>query len=349
MQRFALLGAGFIGSVHAANLAAHPDVDLRVVYDVDGGRAEALATRYGARAVTDVRAVFDDDLVDAVLIASSTPSHADHLYRAASAGIAAFCEKPIDLDLEAATAVARDVARAGIPVMVDFNRRFDRDHAELKRIVDAGEIGAVELVQLTSRGPASPPLEYVKNSGGQFRDQTVHFFDLARWITGSDPVAVYAAGSALADPRIRTFNDVDTSIVTLRLPGGGLVQIDSVRRTGYGYDERIEAMGALGLVESGRMASGNVVHRAGPHAVANGLHAGWFDRVAPTYSAALASFVSALENGTPVAVTLDDGLKAQAVAEAATRSLATGRSEPVEYPAPLNEPGKTLHREEARS
>lgn len=331
MKRFALIGAGFIGAVHAANLAAHPDVDFAVVYDIDALRASVVAGAYGARATTVVGEAFDAKQIDAVLIASSTDTHAQHLRRAADAGIAVFVEKPIDLDLGTARATIAYVERSGIPAMVDFNRRFDRDHAELRRIVQGGGIGAVELVQLTSRGPSSPPLGYVQVSGGQMRDQTVHFFDLARWITEEDPVEVYVAGSALADPRIREYGDVDTSVATLRLPSGAIVVIDSVRRTGYGYDERIEAMGALGLVESRRHAAGNVRRLGGASAVADGAHAGWFERMRPTYAASLDAFVVALEAGTPPPVSLDDGEKAQAIAEAATLSLRSGRPERILY------------------
>jgi len=187
MQRFALLGAGFIGSVHAANLAAHPGIDFSLVYDVDQSRAQTLAAAHGARAATELDEVFDRSAVDAVFIASSTDTHATHLRRAAEAGVAVLCEKPIDLDLHRARETAAFAAGHGIPVMVDFNRRFDRDYAELKRIVDAGEIGGIELIQLSSRGPAMPPLSYIATSGGQMRDQTVHFFDLARWPTSSPP------------------------------------------------------------------------------------------------------------------------------------------------------------------
>lgn len=332
MQRFALIGAGFIGAVHAANLAANPDIDFALVYDVDPVRAESIAHAHGAEPAASLGDAFDPARVDAVLIASSTPTHADHLRRAADAGIAAFVEKPVDLDLATVRETVAYVERSGIPAMVDFNRRFDRDHDELRRIVRSGGVGAVELMQLTSRGPSSPALEYVAVSGGQMRDQTVHFFDLARWICGEDPVEIYVTGAALADPRIREYGDVDTSVATLRLAGGGLIQIDSVRRTGYGYDERIEVMGATGLVESGRHREGNVVRYGSAAIGLDGLHAGWFERVRPTYSASLGAFVASLETGAAVPVTLQDGLKAQVIAEAASASLRSGRPERIEYP-----------------
>lgn len=331
MPRFALVGAGFIGSVHAANLAAHPGVDLRLIYDIDHERARALAAAHGSRAATELEEVFDATGVDAVLIASSTDTHAQHLRRAAEAGIAVLCEKPIDLDLDRARSAAAHAAGRRIPVMVDFNRRFDRDYAELQRIVADGEIGEVELVQLSTRGPSLPPLSYIAVSGGQMRDQTVHFFDLARWISDQDPVEVHATGSTLAEPRLAEHDDVDTSVVTLRLPTGALVQIDSARRTGYGYDERIEVLGSTGMAEARRHRTGAVSRYSAGRVVEDGLHPGWFERVRPTYAAALAHFVTALEDGTAPAPSLEDGLKAQAVAEAATRSLRTGRTETIHY------------------
>jgi myo-inositol 2-dehydrogenase/D-chiro-inositol 1-dehydrogenase len=331
--RIALLGAGFIGSVHAANLAANPDVDFALVYDLAPERARAVAAAHGARAAHDLAEVFDSGIVDAVLVASCTDTHAEHLRRAADAGLAVFCEKPIDLDLSRAAATVEYVRRRGVVAAVDFNRRFDRDYAELRRAVEAGEAGDVELVQLSTRGPALPPLPYIAVSGGQLRDQTIHFFDLARWITGLDPVEVFAAGSTLVDPRLADYADVDTSVVTLRLPTGALVQIDSARRSAYGYDERIEVFGSRGMLEARRHRTGSVSRYTAGRVVDDGLPAGWFERVRPTYAAALAAFVADLTRATtaPTAPTLDDGLKAQAIAEAATRSLATGRTEPITY------------------
>jgi myo-inositol 2-dehydrogenase/D-chiro-inositol 1-dehydrogenase len=241
------------------------------------------------------------------------------------------CEKPIDLDLDHATEVVRYATERSTRAMVNFNRRFDRDYAELKRVVDSGEIGDVELIQLSSRGPAMPPLSYIAVSGGQMRDQTVHFFDLARWIAEQDPTEVFAAGSTLAEPRLAEYGDVDTSAVTLKLPSGALVQIDCTRRTGYGYDERIEVLGSTGMVQARRHRTGAVSRYHAGKVIDNGMHPGWFERVQPTYAAALGHFVSCLENGEPITPSLTDGLKAQAIAEAATRSLSSGRSEPISY------------------
>jgi myo-inositol 2-dehydrogenase/D-chiro-inositol 1-dehydrogenase len=332
MLRFALIGAGFIGGVHAANLAAHPEVDFTLVYDVDATRSEAVAMQHHCKIANDLAEVFDPDAVDAVLVASSTDTHADHLRAAAAAGIPVLCEKPVDLDLARAVDVVGYVRDRGVPAMVDFNRRFDRDYAELQRVVTSGAVGDVHLIQMTTRGPVLPPLAYIAVSGGQMRDQTVHFFDLARWISGLDPESVFATGSTMVEPRLADHRDVDLSAVTLRLPGGALVQIDSARQIGYGYDERIEVLGSTGMVEARRHRTGAVVRYGAGHVVEDGMHAGWFERVAPSYRAALDHFVAALRDGTSIGPDLDEALKAQAVAEAATRSLATGEMERVHYP-----------------
>jgi len=331
MQRFALIGAGFIGSVHAQNLASHPEVDFKLVYDLDTQRAATLASQYGAKPAKSLDQIFSNSELDAVFIASSTDSHAQNLKLAADAGLAALVEKPIDLDLETAKSTVAYVERSGIHAMVNFNRRFDRAHAELREYVSTGKIGDVSLLQLTSRGPALPPVDYLRTSGGQFRDQAVHFYDLARWITGQDPVQIHAFGSALTAPEIAEFGDVDTSISSLLFPDGALAQIDCVRHTNYGYDERIEALGSAGMIESERQPSGSVTLFQGQTAQSYGLHQNWFDRVQPTYAASLKAFVQALEEDREVPITLREGLKSQAISQAAVRSLASGYSEIIDY------------------
>ena len=329
--RVALLGAGFIGAVHARNLAAHPAVEFVGVYDVDAERAAQVADVSGV-GVIGIDAALDPAVADAVLIASSTDTHADLLGRAASAGLAVLCEKPIDLDLARAIDTVERAEATGCVAMVDFNRRFDADYAALHAAVTAGDIGEVEFVQMTTRGPVVPPISYLAVSGGQMRDQTVHFFDLARWITGMDPVSVFASGSVVTDPRVADVGDLDLSLVTLRMPTGALVSIDSARRTAYGYDERIEVMGSAGLIEAGRQQTGSITRFGAGHAIVDGLHPGWFERVADTYGRALDHFVSAVSSGEDIGPTLSEALKAQAIAEAATRSLTSGRLETIHYP-----------------
>ncbi len=322
MVHFALVGAGFMGNVHAANLARHPVVSLDFVADIDVERARATADKYGASTI-EVDSVFESN-VDAVLIASSTDTHADLMERAAAVGQAIYCEKPIDLDIDRAKRASRAVERAGVPFMIGFNRRFDLSHAGVKNAIDDGEVGRIEIVQLTSRGPTPPPLSYLEVSGGQMRDQAIHFFDLARWLTGDEPVEIFAIGDALVDPAVGEAGDVDTSLVVMRMASGALCQIDCSRRTAYGYDERLEVFGSLGMVESRRQRTRHVSLYKGRNVVEDGMHPGWFERVEDTYRAALDAFVRVLEGEDLDLPSLGDGLAAQTIADAATLSLQSG-------------------------
>lgn len=331
MIRFALLGAGFIGKVHAASLAMHPEVQLKYVFDIAKERAAEIAKEHGGEATDDLNLIFNKANVDAILIASSTATHSLFLKRAADIGMPAYCEKPIDLDLATARETVEYCESKNHFAMVGFNRRFDRDHSEVQLAVQSGEIGDVELVEMSARGPSMPAIEYLRTSGGIFRDSTIHFFDLTRWISGQDPIEVFATGSTLVDQSLQEFGDVDTAIVTLKLPNGGLVVLDNTRRAGYGYDEKIEVFGSKGMIESRRNRTGSVSRYVHGQVVESGLHSSWFDRVQPTYFQALSTFVSALKDGKMPQPSLRDGLKAQALAEAATNSLHSGRAEKVNY------------------
>ncbi len=219
----------------------------------DGGRCRAgarpaLAARYGARAVT-VSEALRSDVIDAVLIASSTPSHAELLEAAARAGKAVYCETDRPFHGRAREVVERVLPK--VPVTVGFNRRFDSSHQQLRRQLEQGAIGRVELVQMVCRASSMPPLDYLRSSGGQMRDQAIHFFDLLRFLTGDEVHTVAAMGAALALPEIAEFGDVDTSILMMQMRGGALAQLDNTRRTGHGYDERITLLGAEGALESG--------------------------------------------------------------------------------------------------
>lgn len=325
MLKVAVIGTGFIGSVHAKNIARHPGAELVAVSDANIEFAKKVAATTGAKAVGDIAEIFSDQAIQAVLIATPTDTHVEYLNRAAAAGKAIYCEKPIGLDYDEAEKAVRAVRAAGVPVMLGFNRRFDASHAAVKEAVDRGEVGKVEIVQLTSRGPNPPPISYVKVSGGQLRDQTIHFFDLLRWLTNDEPVEVYAIGAALVDPAIGQAGDVDTSIVSLRMASGALCQIDSSRRAAYGYDERIEVFGSGGMVESARQNSRGLVLYKGRQIIKDGLHPGWFERIEQSYYDAIDAFLKSLEQGTPPSPSLEDGLKAQLIADKATESIKTGQ------------------------
>jgi myo-inositol 2-dehydrogenase / D-chiro-inositol 1-dehydrogenase len=325
MLKVAVIGTGFIGSVHAKNVALHPDAELVAVSDANLEFANKVAAATGAKAVADIAEIFNNKDIQAVVIATPTDTHVDYLKRAAQAGKAIYCEKPIGLDYEEAEQAVRAVRAAGVPVMLGFNRRFDASHVAVKEAVERGDVGKVEIVQLTSRGPKPPPISYVKVSGGQLRDQTIHFFDLLRWLTNDEPVEVYAIGAALVDPAIGEAGDVDTSIVSIRMATGALCQIDSSRRAAYGYDERIEVFGSEGLAESQRQSfRGHCLYK-GRQIIGDGLHPGWFERIERSYYEAIDAFLKSIEKGLPPSPSLEDGLKAQLIADQATESIKTGR------------------------
>jgi myo-inositol 2-dehydrogenase / D-chiro-inositol 1-dehydrogenase len=326
MLKVAVIGTGFIGSVHAKNIARHPGAELVAVSDANIEFAKKVAATTGAKAAADFAEIFNDKDIQAVLIATPTDTHVDYLKRAAAAGKAIYCEKPIGLDYKEAEQAVRAVRTAGVPVMLGFNRRFDASHAALKEAVDRGDVGKVEIVQLTSRGPKPPPISYVKVSGGQMRDQTVHFFDLLRWLTNDEPVEVYAIGAALVDPAIGAAGDVDTSIVSIRMATGALCQIDSSRRAAYGYDERVEVFGSEGMAESVRQNFRGLSLYKGSQILQDGLHPGWFERIEQSYYEAIDAFLKSIEKGTPPSPSLEDGLKAQLIADTATESIKTGQA-----------------------
>jgi len=329
MLRIAVLGTGFIGSVHVKNVALHPGAELAAVYDINVELAIRAAATTGAKASADVAEIFDNPEIQAVLIATPTNTHVEYLRRAAQAGKAVYCEKPIGLDYQEAQQAVEAVRAAGMPVMLGFNRRFDPNHAALREEVKSGTVGKLEIIQMTSRGPNLPPISYLATAGGQLRDQTVHFFDLLRWISEDEPEEVYVFGAALVDPKVAEVGDIDTSIVTIRLSRGTLCQIDSSRRTGYGYDERIEVFGSKGMVESRRQRFRGVSRYIGDKVIEDGLHAGWFERIEQSYYQALDAFVGAITKGIPPSPSLEDGLKAQLLADKATESLKSGQ--PVKF------------------
>lgn len=330
MIKFALFGAGFIGKIHGANIAKHPKSELVYVYDVVPSAAESLASRLGAKVASSPEEIWASD-VDAVLIASSTNTHADLLSGAIKAGKAVYCEKPVDLDIERVKAVAREAKGSSKPILIGFSRRFDSNHAGIREMLRAGELGKLEMMSITARDPKPPAISYVKVSGGQLRDQTIHFFDMLRWLSGEDPVELFAAGAALVDPAIGEAGDVDTSMLILKFPSGAMCHINCSRRADYGYDERVELFGSQGMALSRRKPRREISLYKGQSIVSEGLHAGWFERMEPTFYQALDALIRAMEGEQVEFPTLADGLKAQSIAEAAVASLKTNQPVKIEY------------------
>ena len=324
MLRFAQFGAGRIGAIHAANLAAMSETQLLYVVDVNADAARSLAVRHGAR-VAGVDAALADPNVDAVIIASSTDTHADLAIAAARAGKAIFCEKPIDLSLKRVDACLAAVRKAKVPMFVGFNRRFDPSFAALQQRIARGEVGNVEQVIITSRDPGLPPISYLKVSGGQFRDMTIHDFDMARWLLGEEPVELFAYGSCLVDPAVAKVGDTDSAMVIMKTASGKLAHINNSRRASYGYDQRIEVHGAKGRLTAGNRTA-TTVELADANAVTSDKPLYFFlERYADAYRVELAAFVDAVVNRKPLPVTAEDGRQAIVLAEAAVKSLTTGR------------------------
>ncbi len=324
MLRFAQFGAGRIGAIHAANLAATRGTRLLHVVDVNADAARTLAERHGAK-VSTVAAALADPAVDAVIIASSTDTHADLAIASARAGKAIFCEKPIDLSLKRVDACLAAVKKAGVPMFVGFNRRFDPSFAALRARIAAGDIGAVEQVIISSRDPGLPPIAYLKVSGGQFRDMTIHDFDMARWLLGEEPVELFAYGSVLVDPAVAKVGDTDSAMIVMKTASGRLCHINNSRRAAYGYDQRIEVHGAKGRLLAGNRTP-TTVELADGQAVSSDKPLFFFlERYADAYRAELAAFVAAVESKSPLPVTAEDGRRAIVLAEAAVKSLKTGR------------------------
>jgi myo-inositol 2-dehydrogenase/D-chiro-inositol 1-dehydrogenase len=320
MISIAVIGAGRIGRIHAHNIAAHAGARLAGIADVDPSAAARLAKDCGAQAIS-LDAAF---AADAVLIGSPTPTHADYIERAAREGRAIFCEKPIDLAADRVRACLDVVRRAGMVLMVGFNRRFDPHFATLKRRMDAGEIGSLELLTIISRDPTPPPPAYVASSGGLFRDMMIHDLDMARFLLGEEPTDLYAAASCLVDPSISAAGDVDTAVVTLRTGGGRLCQISNSRRATYGYDQRIEAHGATGLLRAGNVIASTVELATGAGFVSDPVLPFFLERYAAAYRAELDTFVTAVTSGQAPKPDGEDGLKALVLADAATESARTG-------------------------
>jgi myo-inositol 2-dehydrogenase/D-chiro-inositol 1-dehydrogenase len=315
----ALFGAGRIGRIHGGNLVRQPGVRLKYVVDVNAQAAQSLADTLGAQ-VTGVDAAMDDAAITAVVIASSTDTHAELILRAAGAGKAIFCEKPVDLDLARARTCAQAVARAGVTCLVGFQRRYDPTFAALKARLDAGEIGEPEMLIQTSRDPGAPPLDYIRVSGGIFKDMLIHDFDVFRWILGDDAATVYATGSCLTDPAIGQAGDVDATAVTLRTRRGRLAQINTIRRAAYGYDQRFEVIGSKGMLQAGNHRPTEVTLASGSSVSADLPEHFFLERYRAAYANEMAHFFTALNEDKPVRTSIEDGIRALELADAATRS-----------------------------
>jgi myo-inositol 2-dehydrogenase/D-chiro-inositol 1-dehydrogenase len=325
MIDFCLVGAGFIGPVHAANLAAHPGARLSWVVDLDAKAGKALADEHGVRASTSLAEALADPAVRAVIVCTPPRTHVAIIEAAANAGKAIFCEKPVDLDLARVDACREVLARTGVPFFVAFNRRFDPSHRALHDALRAGEIGRPEMLILSSRDPEiSPPDAVAATPYGIFYDTMIHDFDMARWLLSDEPVEIVARTACMLDEKENPHRDPDTAMVVLRMAGGALVHVNSSFRAVYGYDQRIEVFGARGMLISDNQRA-TTVERYGKDGVRRDplLHF-FIDRYAESYRRELDAFVRAIEAGTSPSIGLDDGRRALMIAEAGVRSARSG-------------------------
>ena len=324
MIECALFGAGRIGKIHAGNVAREAGARLKYVIDPNTEAAAALAAEHNATTATTEQ-VFADKAIGAVLICSYTDTHADLILAAAAAGKQIFCEKPIDLAIARARTCAEAVAKAGVTCMIGFQRRFDPTFSAAKARLVAGEIGMPEMLIVTSRDPGAPPIPYIKSSGGIFKDMLIHDFDIFRWILEDEAESVHANASCLVDPAIADAGDVDSTAVTIRTKTGRLCQINTSRRAAYGYDQRFEVLGSSGMLQAGNHAPTEVIAST-KTAVSRDLPLHFFlERYKAAYANEMAHFFAVLAGKEKVRTTIDDGLKALELAEAATTSWREGR------------------------
>ncbi len=329
MKRICLLGAGRMGAMHAESFVGHPKAKLTVVADVLSGAAETLAQRTGARATEDIEGAIEDPDVDGVIISTSTDTHVSLIEKVAAAGKPIFCEKPVDLDIVMVEACLAVVEKSGVPFQIGFNRRFDPHFGALHSKLRAGAIGDLELVKITSRDPAPPPMGYLKVSGGLFRDMMIHDFDLARWILGDEPVELHATASCLVDPAIAEAGDIDTAVVTMKTAKGVICSIENSRRAVYGYDQRVEVLGSKGMLQAGNPQPTTVSQWGKEQIAGDPLLYFANDRYPAAYRAELDHFVEVIDGATP-SPGPHDARAALVLANAARESLESGKSVKVE-------------------
>ncbi|MBY5363126.1 inositol 2-dehydrogenase [Rhizobium leguminosarum] len=322
--RFGLLGAGRIGKVHAKAVSGDANATLVAVADAFPQAADAIASAYACE-VRTIEAIEAAKDIDAVVICTPTDTHADLIERFARAGKAIFCEKPIDLDVARVKACIKVVEETGAKLMVGFNRRFDPHFMAVRKVIDEGKIGDVEMVTITSRDPGAPPVDYIKRSGGIFRDMTIHDFDMARFLLGEEPVSVFATAAVLVDKAIGEAGDYDSVSVILQTKSGKQAIISNSRRATYGYDQRIEAHGSKGLVSAENQRPVSIEVANGEGYTRPPLHDFFMTRYTEAYANEIASFIAAIEKGSKISPSGADGLAALALADAAVQSVKEGK------------------------
>ena len=304
-----IIGAGRIGKVHAETLAFRlPEVRTLAIADVNRAAAQAVASRCGIPTVSESSdEILANPEIEAVLICSSTNTHADLIVKAAQAGKHIFCEKPIAHSLVQIDRALAAVEQAGVKLQIGFNRRFDANFARVRDAVVRGEVGTPRMVHIISRDPAPPPISYVAVSGGMFLDMTIHDFDMARFLIGDEVEEIYTSGGVMVDPEIGKAGDLDTALIVLRFRNGVIGTIDNSRQAAYGYDQRVEVFGSLGSIATGNCYANQAVISTGTE-IRRDLPMNFFmDRYTESFANELRSFVDAVRENRPTAITGIDG------------------------------------------
>ena len=326
--RFALLGAGRIGQVHARAVTSNPQAVLVAVAEVSKEAANSVISTFGGefRSIDEIAQSSD---IDAVLICTPTNTHSELIEKFSRVGKAIFCEKPIDLNIDRVTDCLKVVEETNAKLMVGFNRRFDPHFIALKEAVDAGRIGNIEMINIISRDPGAPPAEYIKVSGGIFKDMTIHDFDMARFLLGEEIDTVMASASVLVDPEIGKLGDFDSANVILVTASGKQCAISNSRRATYGYDQRIEVHGSLGMVSAENQREVSIEVATADGYTKPPLYDFFMTRYIAAYANEIAEFIEALTSNSPASPTGYDGLQSLKIAEAALKSVTEGRAIPL--------------------
>ena len=326
MVGIAVLGAGRIGKIHAANVAASKFATLVVVADPFADAAASLADELGAQAMTDCEAAIDRADVDAIVIGTPTHTHINLMLRAVRQGKAVLCEKPIDLDMAKSLAAVAEVERLNGRVMLAFNRRFESTFAQMRAAIDAGDIGEVRQVIISSRDPGLAPEDYIQHSGGIFRDMTIHDLDIGRWLLGEEPFELTAIASRLIDPALmEKYDDYDTAMVQMQTASGKQCHINNCRQAVYGYDQRIEVFGSTGMLQMDNLRPTTIRRWSRDATDAREPLLNFFlERYQQAYKSELDAYIDALVHKKQMPITVQDGLKALQLADAALESVKTG-------------------------
>lgn len=328
MLNIGIIGAGRIGKVHSESITYHVK-DARVAAIADpfmNDATHAWAEELGIPVISkDYHTILNDPAIDAVLICSSTDTHADISIEAIKAGKHVFCEKPISQDLAKIKEVMEALKGSNVKFQVGFNRRFDHNFEAVRTAVNEGKVGDVQIIKITSRDPAAPPIEYVRVSGGMFLDMTIHDFDMVRYLSGSDVEEIYVNGTCLVNPDIKKEGDVDTAIITMKLKNGALAVIDNSRQAAYGYDQRAEVFGSKGQVAVTNDSGSTAVISTNEGVTGEKPLYFFLERYMASFSKEVSLFVQACLNNTAVPVDINDGLQPVLIAKAAKKSLDEGR------------------------